>query len=153
MDEESENAVDVGSAHASLMEADKVAGIDYVSNPDFNSQAYYNWLTNFAELCKLVPVPLDVDLFQKISQVRKNRLLCALFKRNRGPFRTNELPVAPVSTIVLLCIPGLQKFVRRARCTEWHPVQQRKFPNFDEHLQGPEQHNHRASWLRVEESE
>ena len=42
---------------------------DYVSQPDFESQDYYNWLSNFTELCKLVPVPLDVDLFHKISQV------------------------------------------------------------------------------------
>ena len=47
--------------------------VDYVANPDFNCQEYYNWLSNFAELSKLVPVPLDLDLFQKISQVwRKN---------------------------------------------------------------------------------
>lgn len=45
--------------------------VDYVLNPDFNSQEYYNWLANFTELCKMVPMPLDVDLFQKISQVQK----------------------------------------------------------------------------------
>ncbi len=44
---------------------------DFVSNPDFNSQEYYNWLSSFTELCKMVPMPLDVDLFQKISQVHK----------------------------------------------------------------------------------
>ena len=44
---------------------------DFVANPNFNSQEYYNWLSNFTELCKLVPMPLDVELFQKISQVHK----------------------------------------------------------------------------------
>lgn len=44
---------------------------DFVANPDFNSQAYYNWLTNFTELCKVLPMPLEVSLFQKISQVHK----------------------------------------------------------------------------------
>ncbi|XP_064601408.1 LOW QUALITY PROTEIN: zinc finger and BTB domain-containing protein 24-like [Liolophura sinensis] len=48
-----------------------LTAVDYVSNPDFSSQGYYNWLSNFTELCKMVPMPLDVDLFQKISQVHK----------------------------------------------------------------------------------
>ncbi|XP_013396621.1 zinc finger and BTB domain-containing protein 24 isoform X2 [Lingula anatina] len=45
--------------------------VDFVNNPNFDSQEYYNWLANFTELCKLVPMPLDVDMFQKISQVQK----------------------------------------------------------------------------------
>jgi len=50
----------------------QVAGnIDYVTSPDFNSQEYYNWLSSFTELCKLVPMPLDNDLFAKINQVHK----------------------------------------------------------------------------------
>ncbi len=61
----------VASSPLTLVGTDKSTGsVDYVSNPDFNSQEYYNWLSNFVELCKLVPMPLDVDLFQKISQVR-----------------------------------------------------------------------------------
>ncbi|XP_045188713.2 zinc finger and BTB domain-containing protein 24-like [Mercenaria mercenaria] len=47
------------------------SGIDYVNSPDFSKQEYYNWLTNFTEFCKVVPMPLDVSLFQKISQVHK----------------------------------------------------------------------------------
>ena len=46
-------------------------GIDYVTNPDFNSQQYYNWLSSFTELCKVMPMPLDLSLFQKINQVHK----------------------------------------------------------------------------------
>lgn len=45
--------------------------LDYVSSPDFSSQQYYNWLSSFTELCKVVPMPLDMSLFQKISQVHK----------------------------------------------------------------------------------
>jgi hypothetical protein len=45
--------------------------MDYVINPDFSSQEYYNWLSSFVELCKVVPMPLDMDLFQKVSQVHK----------------------------------------------------------------------------------
>lgn len=48
------------------------AAVDYASNPDFSSQAYYNWLCSFTELCKVMPMPLDVSLFQKISQVHKH---------------------------------------------------------------------------------
>ena len=46
--------------------------MDYVNHPDFSSQAYYNWLCSFTELCKVMPMPLDVSLFQKISQVHKH---------------------------------------------------------------------------------
>lgn len=46
-------------------------GRDFVTNPDFNSQQYYNWLSSFTELCKVMPMPLDLSLFQKINQVHK----------------------------------------------------------------------------------
>ena len=45
---------------------------DYVNEPDFNSQDYYNWLSQFTELVKMVAIPLEMDLFQKISQVHKS---------------------------------------------------------------------------------
>ncbi|KAK6185221.1 hypothetical protein SNE40_007501 [Patella caerulea] len=44
---------------------------DYVKTPDFTSQEYYNWLSSFTELCKTVAMPLEVSLFQKMSQVQK----------------------------------------------------------------------------------
>ncbi|XP_064631455.1 uncharacterized protein LOC135489827 [Lineus longissimus] len=47
------------------------SSMDYVHKPDFSSQDYYNWLSSFVELCKVVPMPLDIDLFQKVSQVHK----------------------------------------------------------------------------------
>ena len=50
---------------------DNTPSIDYVLSPDFGSQDYYNWLSKFTELCKVVPLPLDMSLFQKISQVHK----------------------------------------------------------------------------------
>lgn len=47
------------------------SGIDFVNNPDFSKQEYYNWLTNFTDVCKVVSMPLEASLFQKISQVHK----------------------------------------------------------------------------------
>ena len=44
---------------------------DFVSKPDFSSQEYYDWLSNFTEVCKALPMPLNPDLFHKISQVHK----------------------------------------------------------------------------------
>lgn len=44
---------------------------DFVSKPDFSCQEYYDWLSNFTEVCKSLPMPLNPDLFQKISQVHK----------------------------------------------------------------------------------
>ncbi|XP_076326498.1 uncharacterized protein LOC143233762 isoform X2 [Tachypleus tridentatus] len=45
--------------------------IDYISYPDFKSQDYYNWLSNFSTSCKLLTAPIDPELFSKISQVQK----------------------------------------------------------------------------------
>ncbi|CAL1528465.1 unnamed protein product, partial [Lymnaea stagnalis] len=44
---------------------------DYVYEPDLNSQDYYNWLSSFTEDCKTLHMPLDKDMFQKISHVQK----------------------------------------------------------------------------------
>lgn len=46
-------------------------GIGFISNPDFTDRDYYNWLKNFTKWCKLMPLPLETSLFQKISQVHK----------------------------------------------------------------------------------
>ncbi|KAK3606118.1 hypothetical protein CHS0354_006486 [Potamilus streckersoni] len=59
------------TASSDSISAHQTTSVDYVSNPDFTSQDYYNWLSSFTELCKVVPMPLDVSLFQKISQVHK----------------------------------------------------------------------------------
>lgn len=45
---------------------------NYVKNPDFSQQSYYNWLSAFADACKLVQMPLETHLFEKISNVNKN---------------------------------------------------------------------------------
>ena len=45
--------------------------INFVHEPDFASQDYYNWLSNFTEACQMTPLPLNADLFHKISQVHK----------------------------------------------------------------------------------
>ncbi|XP_059176343.1 myoneurin-like isoform X2 [Physella acuta] len=44
---------------------------DYVYHPDLTSQDYYNWLSNFTEHCKTLAMPLEKDMFQKISHVQK----------------------------------------------------------------------------------
>ena len=45
--------------------------IDYVAHPDFDSQEYFNWLSSFTELSKVLPIPLGRPVFQRISQVHK----------------------------------------------------------------------------------
>lgn len=45
--------------------------VNFVHEPDFASQDYYNWLSNFTEACQMTPLPLNADLFHKISQVHK----------------------------------------------------------------------------------
>lgn len=43
----------------------------FISDPDLNSQEYYNWLAAFSEACKHLALPLEKDIFLKISQVQK----------------------------------------------------------------------------------
>ncbi|XP_069140777.1 uncharacterized protein [Argopecten irradians] len=62
------NQQELGSA---LAVSQQGGYLDYVTSPDFTSQQYYNWLSSFTELCKVLPMPLDMSLFQKISQVHK----------------------------------------------------------------------------------
>ncbi|XP_046548374.1 zinc finger and SCAN domain-containing protein 2-like isoform X2 [Haliotis rubra] len=57
---------------AATLSADTTDGVDYVKDPDFASQEYFNWLSNFTELCKVLKIPLSQVLFQKISQVHKS---------------------------------------------------------------------------------
>lgn len=47
-------------------------GVDYVAQPDFSSQEYFCWLAVFANWAKQQEIPLDVGIFQKISQVQKS---------------------------------------------------------------------------------
>lgn len=51
--------------------ADEHVIVDFVNHPNFSSQDYYNWLSNFTDMCKMADVPLETDLFSKISQVHK----------------------------------------------------------------------------------
>ncbi|XP_052250186.1 uncharacterized protein LOC127857650 isoform X2 [Dreissena polymorpha] len=46
-------------------------GIKFISDPDFTDRDYYHWLKNFTKWCKVMPLPLETSLFQKISQVHK----------------------------------------------------------------------------------
>ncbi|XP_005103290.1 uncharacterized protein LOC101861524 [Aplysia californica] len=43
----------------------------YVFQPDLNSQEYYNWLSAFAEECKVLTMPLEKSKFEKISNIHK----------------------------------------------------------------------------------
>jgi hypothetical protein len=68
---ETTDVIDTAGNQKEDVQVTVASGIDYVNSPDFSKQEYYNWLTNFTECCKVVPMPLDVSLFQKISQVHK----------------------------------------------------------------------------------
>ncbi|XP_050030305.1 uncharacterized protein [Dermacentor andersoni] len=43
----------------------------FVSHPDFGSQAYYDWLSGFTSACNLATLPLDTEMFTKVTQVLK----------------------------------------------------------------------------------
>lgn len=44
---------------------------NFVSHPDFGSQAYYDWLSGFTSTCNLATLPLDTEMFTKVTQVLK----------------------------------------------------------------------------------
>ncbi|KAH6943790.1 hypothetical protein HPB50_027355 [Hyalomma asiaticum] len=44
---------------------------NFVSHPDFGSQAYYDWLSCFTSACNLATLPLDTEMFAKVTQVLK----------------------------------------------------------------------------------
>ncbi|KAL1486397.1 hypothetical protein MTO96_009174 [Rhipicephalus appendiculatus] len=44
---------------------------NFVSHPDFGSQAYYDWLSCFTSTCNLATLPLDTEMFTKVTQVLK----------------------------------------------------------------------------------
>ncbi|GAB1604765.1 uncharacterized protein LOC115222730 [Argonauta hians] len=69
---ESVKQEEIATESSNMVHCEKLEGpIDFVSKPDFSSQEYYDWLSNFTEVCKMMPMPLSPDLFQKISQVHK----------------------------------------------------------------------------------
>ena len=43
----------------------------FIKKADFNSQLYYNWLSSFAEQCKMIVPPLATETFGNISFVHK----------------------------------------------------------------------------------
>ncbi|CAN8003438.1 unnamed protein product [Ixodes hexagonus] len=44
---------------------------DFASFPDFGSQAYYDWLASFTSVCNLLSLPLDAQVFVRVTQVLK----------------------------------------------------------------------------------
>nr|XP_037286060.1 zinc finger protein 90-like [Rhipicephalus microplus] len=47
------------------------SGTNFVDHPDFQSQAYYDWLSRFTSTCNLAAVPLDTEMLKKVNQVLK----------------------------------------------------------------------------------
>lgn len=58
-------------------EGDRCGGEDiasetnFVNQPNFGSQAYYDWLAGFTSVCNLTTLPLDNEMFMKVTQVLK----------------------------------------------------------------------------------
>ena len=46
--------------------------VDFVHHPDFTSQDYYNWLSNFTEVCRATSLPLNAEHFHEVSHVHKS---------------------------------------------------------------------------------
>lgn len=44
---------------------------DYLTEPDFSSQEFYNWLSEFTNLCQLLAMPLSTAVFDKIINLEK----------------------------------------------------------------------------------
>ncbi|GFO23884.1 Zinc finger 544 protein [Plakobranchus ocellatus] len=65
--------VNTKNISASLMPMQAISedALKYINHPDLTSQDYYNWLSTFTEQCKVLPLPLQKDMFQRISQVQK----------------------------------------------------------------------------------
>ncbi|XP_074642178.1 uncharacterized protein LOC141899651 isoform X2 [Tubulanus polymorphus] len=61
------------AANSQLCKTDHNAIIDsnYIENPQFSSQEYYNWLSAFVTYCKTLSFPLRVDVYQKINHIYK----------------------------------------------------------------------------------
>lgn len=44
---------------------------DFLLNPDFSSQEFYDWLSDFTNLCQLLAMPLSAAVFGKINDLEK----------------------------------------------------------------------------------
>lgn len=44
---------------------------NFVNHPNFGSQAYYDWLARFTSICNVTTLPLDNEMFTKVTQVLK----------------------------------------------------------------------------------
>ncbi|XP_064477953.1 zinc finger protein 501-like [Ornithodoros turicata] len=65
----------VAKAHASagleISNVEHILGEDFVEQPDFSSQKFYDWLAAFTSISILLPVPLEAHVFGRVSQVAK----------------------------------------------------------------------------------
>lgn len=50
---------------------ENILDADYVEHPDFVSQKFYDWLATFTSISVLLPVPLEAQVFVRVSQVAK----------------------------------------------------------------------------------
>ncbi|GFR68527.1 zinc finger protein [Elysia marginata] len=57
----------------SLMVTEAISdeALKYIYQPDLTSQDYYNWLSVFTEYCKALSLPLQKDMFHRLSHVQK----------------------------------------------------------------------------------
>jgi len=53
-----------------------ILGSAYIDRPDFNSQDFYNWLSEFTELVGCLVVPISAIVFSKVNQTEKHIANC-----------------------------------------------------------------------------
>uniref|UniRef100_A0A147BQB1 Putative regulation of transcription n=2 Tax=Ixodes ricinus TaxID=34613 RepID=A0A147BQB1_IXORI len=66
-----DDAAEVAVAQDPSLPDGSCGDADFVSFPDFGSQAYYDWLAGFASVCNLLSPPLDGRVFARVTQVLK----------------------------------------------------------------------------------
>uniref|UniRef100_T1IIZ7 C2H2-type domain-containing protein n=1 Tax=Strigamia maritima TaxID=126957 RepID=T1IIZ7_STRMM len=63
---------DSGNKYEKVQKKDRVMqNLDFVKNPDFTCQAYYDWLSNFTTHVSSLVAPIDTQLFFDISHVHR----------------------------------------------------------------------------------
>lgn len=85
--------------------------VDYVIHPNFNSQEYYEWLTNFVSICKLLPYPVETEVFGRINQVNKSIIDCLSSPSELLHSRTSFKALMGLSQDLLRIINGQLNFI------------------------------------------
>lgn len=84
---------------------------DYVMHPDFNSQEYYEWLANFVSICKLLPYPVESEVFGRVNQVHKSIVDCLTSPSELIHNRTSFKALMGLSQDLLRIINGQLNFI------------------------------------------